>query len=83
MRIFKNRGDIYFSKTNKKKSTEQKILLIALTIMVSLKMVSIGKHLNITIRLKNFLSLRIYQLPPQQRKARLLFRKSAAKRTIL
>ena len=31
MRIFKNRGDIYFSKTNKKKSTEQKILLIALT----------------------------------------------------
>ncbi len=34
MRIFKNRGDIYFSKTNKKKSTEQKILLIALTVIV-------------------------------------------------
>ncbi len=34
MRIFKNRGDIFFSKTNKEKSTEQKILLIALVIIV-------------------------------------------------
>lgn len=34
MRIFKNRGDIYFSKNNKEKSTEQKILLIALVIIV-------------------------------------------------
>lgn len=34
MRIFKNRGDIYFSKNNKEKSTEQKILLIALTVIV-------------------------------------------------
>lgn len=34
MRIFKNRGDIYFSKNNKEKSTEQKILLIALAIIV-------------------------------------------------
>ena len=34
MRIFKNRGDIYFSKTNKKKSTEQKILLIVLAVIV-------------------------------------------------
>lgn len=34
MRIFKNRGDIYFSKTNKKKSSEQKILLIALIVIV-------------------------------------------------
>lgn len=34
MRIFKNRGDIFFSKTNKEKSTEQKILLIALAVIV-------------------------------------------------
>lgn len=34
MRIFKNRGDIYFSKTNKKKSAEQRILIIALIIIV-------------------------------------------------
>lgn len=34
MRIFKNRGDIYFSKINKKKSAEQKILIIALTAIV-------------------------------------------------
>lgn len=34
MRIFKNRGDIYFSKTNKKKSAEQRILIIALIAIV-------------------------------------------------
>lgn len=34
MRIFKNRGDIYFSKNNKEKSTEQKILLITLAVIV-------------------------------------------------
>lgn len=34
MRIFKNRGDIYFSKINKKKSNEQKILLTALTAII-------------------------------------------------
>lgn len=34
MRIFKNRGDIYFSKANKEKSTEQKILIIALTVII-------------------------------------------------
>lgn len=34
MRIFKNRGDIYFSKNNKEKSTEQKILLIVLAVIV-------------------------------------------------
>lgn len=34
MRIFKNRGDIYFSKTNKEKSNEQKILLFALVFIV-------------------------------------------------
>lgn len=34
MRIFKNRGDIYFSKVNKQKSTEQKILIIALVAVV-------------------------------------------------
>lgn len=34
MRIFKNRGDIYFSKANKEKSKEQKILIIALVIIV-------------------------------------------------
>lgn len=34
MRIFKNRGDIFFSKTNKEKSTEQKILITALISIV-------------------------------------------------
>lgn len=34
MRIFKNRGDIYFSKSNRKKSNEQKILIIALVAIV-------------------------------------------------
>lgn len=34
MRIFKNRGDIYFSKTNKKRSAEQKILITALVVIV-------------------------------------------------
>lgn len=34
MRIFKNRGDIFFSKTNKEKSTEQKILISALAFIV-------------------------------------------------
>lgn len=34
MRIFKNRGDIYFSKTNKERSTEQKFLIISLAIIV-------------------------------------------------
>ena len=34
MRIFKNRGDIFFSKTNKEKSTEQKILITALVAIV-------------------------------------------------
>lgn len=34
MRIFKNRGDIYFSKANKEKSTEQKILIIALIVII-------------------------------------------------
>lgn len=84
MRIFKNRGDIYFSKTNKKKSTEQKILLIALTVIVLFSVVFmfiVGAKNDFSA--KNFLSLRIYQLPPQQRKARLLSLKSAAKQTIL
>ena len=75
MRIFKNRGDIYFSKTNKKKSTEQKILLIALTVIVLFSVVFmfiVGAKNDFSA---NFLSLRIYQLPPQQRKARLLSRK--------
>lgn len=35
MRIFKNRGDIFFSKTNKEKSTEQKFLLFALVFIVA------------------------------------------------
>lgn len=34
MRIFKNRGDIYFSKTNKKKSKEQKLLVSALVFII-------------------------------------------------
>ncbi len=34
MRIFKNRGDIYFSKINKKKSAEQKILIFALAAII-------------------------------------------------
>lgn len=39
MRIFKNRGDIYFSKSNKEKSTEQKILIIALAVIISFTIV--------------------------------------------
>lgn len=35
MRIFKNRGDIYFSKTNKKRSNEQKILITALIFILT------------------------------------------------
>ncbi|MCC8073605.1 MAG: LCP family protein [Clostridiales bacterium] len=34
MRIFKNRGDIFFSKSNKEKSTEQKILLSLLIFII-------------------------------------------------
>lgn len=34
MRIFKNRGDIYFSKVNKKKSAEQQILITALVVVI-------------------------------------------------
>lgn len=34
MRIFKNRGDIYFSKTNKEKSMEQRILIISLVVII-------------------------------------------------
>lgn len=34
MRIFKNRGDIYFSKTNKERSAEQRFLIIALVLIV-------------------------------------------------
>ena len=34
MRIFKNRGDIYFSKVNKERSAEQKILLTALAVIL-------------------------------------------------
>lgn len=35
MKIFKYRGDIYFSKANKEKSKEQKILIIALAVIVA------------------------------------------------
>lgn len=42
MRIFKNRGDIYFSKANKKKSTEQKILFIALIAIVIFTIIFVG-----------------------------------------
>lgn len=34
MRILKNRGDIFFSKTNKEKSSEQRFLIIALVLIV-------------------------------------------------
>lgn len=34
MRIFKNRGDIYFSKTNKERSAEQRFLITALVLIV-------------------------------------------------
>lgn len=34
MRIFKNRGDIYFSKVNKKKSAEQRILITVLIVVI-------------------------------------------------
>lgn len=39
MRIFKNRGDIFFSKTNREKSAEQKILLFALVFIVAFTVV--------------------------------------------
>ncbi|MDE5974647.1 MAG: LCP family protein [Eubacterium sp.] len=39
MRIFKNRGDIYFSKSNKEKSTEQRILIIALAVIIAFTVV--------------------------------------------
>lgn len=39
MRIFKNRGDIFFSKTNKEKSEEQKILITALVLTVAFTVV--------------------------------------------
>lgn len=39
MRIFKNRGDIFFSKTNKEKSLEQRLLLAGLAIVLSFTVV--------------------------------------------
>ena len=54
MRIFKNRGDIYFSKTNKKKSTEQKILLIALTVIVLFSVVFMFIVGHCHLRVKSF-----------------------------
>lgn len=42
MRIFKNRGDIYFSKTNKEKSKEQKILFIALIAIIAVTVIFVG-----------------------------------------
>lgn len=42
MRILKNRGDIYFSKSNKEKSKEQKILVIALIVIVLFTVLFVG-----------------------------------------
>lgn len=42
MRIFKNRGDIYFSKVNKEKSAEQRILIIALIVIVTFTVLFVG-----------------------------------------
>lgn len=42
MRIFKHRGDIYFSKVNKEKSNEQRILIIALVAIVSFTVIFMG-----------------------------------------
>ena len=42
MRIFKNRGDIYFSKSNKEKSKEQKILIIALVFILIFTVLFVG-----------------------------------------
>ncbi len=39
MRIFKNRGDIFFSKTNKEKSAEQRFLIIALVLIIIITVV--------------------------------------------
>lgn len=39
MRIFKNRGDIYISKINKKKSAETRFLIIALAVIVTLTLI--------------------------------------------
>ncbi len=42
MKIFKNRGDIYFSKANKEKSNEQKVLLTALILIVVITVIFVS-----------------------------------------
>lgn len=58
MRIFKNRGDIYFSKVNKEKSAEQKILLIALLVIVVFTVIFI-----LVLSIKNDFSVKKFFAP--------------------
>lgn len=58
MRIFKNRGDIYFSKSNKEKSTEQKILIIALAVIVVFTMIFV-----LALSIKNDFSVKKFFEP--------------------
>lgn len=58
MRIFKNRGDIYFSKTNKERSAEQKFLIITLAVIVIFTIVFLSAvAIKFDFSAKKFLSL--------------------------
>ncbi len=61
MRIFKNRGDIYFSKSNKEKSKEQKILIIALIIIIAFTVLFMG-----IIGFQNDFSLKKFFAPDKE-----------------
>lgn len=60
MRIFKNRGDIYFSKSNKKKSNEQKILIVALVAIVAFTIVFLS-----ALAIKNDFSAKKFFAPEE------------------
>lgn len=61
MRIFKNRGDIYFSKSNKEKSKEQKILVIALIVIIAFTVLFMG-----IIGFQNDFSLKKFFAPDEE-----------------
>lgn len=55
MRIFKNRGDIYFSKVNKEKSIEQRFLVTALVAIVAFTLVfTVGLGVKYNFSAKEF-----------------------------
>lgn len=61
MRIFKNRGDIYFSKSNKEKSKEQKILVIALIVIIVFTVLFMG-----IVSFKNDFSVKKFFAPDEE-----------------